>query len=98
MTRYEIKIELIQLISELFTEQGIDTGVLECVDLFDDMGMDSITFISIIVEIEAKFNITVPDDMLLMENFRNIDDICTVIVNELEAINNYLEGNVNDKT
>jgi len=98
MTRDEIKTKLIQLISGLFPEQGVDTDILEYVDLIDDMGMDSITFISIVVEIESRFNITVPDDMLLMENFRNIADICSVIVNELETIDTGEENNVNDKT
>ena len=81
MTREEIKESVIDLLAELFTEQHFDRGILEYIDLIDDAGMGSITFITLIVEIEAKFNITVPDDMLLMENFKNADDIITVVEN-----------------
>ena len=83
MTTETIKQEVIELISELFKDKGFDIDILEYVDLIDDLGMDSITFISIVVEIEAHFNIEVPDDMLLLENFKCIDDIVSVIENEL---------------
>ena len=32
-----------------------------------------------IVEIEACFDITIPDDMLLMENFRNVTDVVHIV-------------------
>ena len=48
--------------------------------------MDSITFISIVVEVEDLFGITVPDDMLLMENFRDIDGIIQIIENSKNAV------------
>ena len=54
-------------------------------DLIDDLGMDSMTFISIVVEIEFVFNIIVPDDILLMENFKNVDDIVGVIENMMST-------------
>lgn len=83
MTTDEIKAEVINLISELFKDKGFDVDIIQYVDLVDDMGMDSITFISIVVELEAKFDITVPDDMLLMDNFKKVDDIVAVVENEL---------------
>jgi acyl carrier protein len=83
MTTETIKQEVIELISELFKDKGYDIDILEYVDLIDDLGMDSITFISIVVEVEARFNIEVPDDMLLLENFKCVDDIVSVVENEL---------------
>lgn len=83
MTTDDVKTEVIQLISELFEDKGFDINIIEYINLIDDMGMDSITFISIVIEIEAKFNITVPDDMLLMDNFKKIDDIVTVVEQKL---------------
>lgn len=74
-----IKTELIALLSELFQDKGIDIDLLEYVDLIDDLGMDSLTFISIVVEIESRFQIVVPDDMLMLDGFRTLDDILTVI-------------------
>lgn len=78
-----IKQEVIELISELFKDKGFDVDILEHVNLIDGLEMDSITFISIVVEVEAHFNIEVPDDMLLFENFKCVDDIVSVIEHEL---------------
>ena len=83
MTKEAIKQEVIELISKIFKGIGFDIDILEYIDLIEDMGMDSITFISIVVEVEAHFNIEVPDDILLFENFKCVDDIVSVIENEL---------------
>lgn len=85
MNREEIKEKLITLCSEIFQNSGVDTDLIEYVDFVDDLGMDSITFISIVVEVEAYFNIEVPDDMLLMDNFKKVDKIVNIIVNELDS-------------
>ena len=85
MTTEIIKQEVIELISELFKDKGFDIDIFEYVDLIDDLGMDSITFISIVVEIEAHFGIEVPDDILLMDRFKKIDNIVNIIVNELDS-------------
>lgn len=87
MERSEIKEKLIGKLAELFADANIDTDLLEYVDLIDDMGMDSLTFISIVVEIEVMFEITVPDDALLMDSFRRVEDIVELVANELEAKN-----------
>ena len=77
--RNAIKQHLNDMLSALFPNAGIDADILVDVDLIDDLNMDSITFISIVVEIEDIFGITVPDDMLLMESFRNVDRIIHII-------------------
>lgn len=83
MTTGTIKQGVIELISKLFEDKGFDTDIIEYVDLIDDLGMDSITFISIVVEVEAYFDIEVPDDMLLLENFKCVDDIVSIVESEL---------------
>lgn len=98
MTRKEIKIKVIQLISELFSDKGFDTDILEYIDLIDDLGMDSITFISIVVEIEAMFKFVVPDEMLLMENFKRVDDIVMAVEQGLTEQIMGVEGGKNDET
>lgn len=85
MTTETIKQEVSELISKLLKDTGFDIDIIEYVDLIDDLGMDSITFISIVVEVESHFNIEVPDDMLLMDNFKKVDNIVNVIVNELDS-------------
>lgn len=98
MTTNEIKTEVIQLISELFKGKGFNTDIIEYADLVDDIGMDSIIFISIVVELETKFVIEVPEDMLLMENFKTINDIVSVVENELAFKAVKSEENIDDKT
>lgn len=94
MKKGEIKVKVIDILRKLFPNSGIDVDVLEYVDLSDDLGMDSVTFISLVVEIESVFNVTVSDDLLLMENFKNLDDIVAIIecaVNRDEILVNDLE-------
>ena len=79
MENGDIKAKVIDMLNNLFPKSGVDSDILEYVDLIDDLGMDSVTFISMVVEIESIFEIIVPDDMLLMENFRNVDGILAVI-------------------
>lgn len=79
MDKNEIKSKLIDMLAMLFPDSGVDKDVLEYTDLIDDLGMDSITFISIVVEIEDVFEITVSDDLLLIENFRNVDSIIQIV-------------------
>lgn len=83
MTPEKIKEEVIHLIYDILEDKSFNANIIEYVDLVDDMGMDSITFILIILEIETRFNITVPDDMLLIENFRHIDSIVSIIEENL---------------
>lgn len=89
MDKNEIKAKLIDMLAVLFPDNGVNKDILEYTDLMDDLGMDSITFISIIVEIEGIFEVIVPDDMLLMENFRSVDSIVQIIENvKNTALNN----------
>lgn len=83
MTKELIKSNLIDLCSEIFKESNVDTELIEYIDYVDDLGMDSITFITLIVEIEARFNIVVPDDMLVIDYFRTTDDIVEIISREM---------------
>lgn len=85
MEKDNIKAKVIEMINGLFPNSGLDIDVLGYVDLIDDLGMDSITFISIVVEIESMFDIIVSDDMLLQENFRNVDLIVEIIKNTMSS-------------
>ena len=95
MEKIEIKQKLLETILALFPDSEVETDVLEYADLIDDLGMDSITFISIIVEIEDMFGITIPDEMLLIENFRNVDEIVRLIENETTTSAIYMKNEEN---
>ncbi len=75
MDRKEIETKLAYMLLELFPDSGVDADIIKYVDLVDDLGMDSITFVSIIIEIESTFDITVPDDMLVMDYFKSFEAI-----------------------
>ena len=51
--------------------------------LFEDM--DSLLFIQLVVEIESAFNIGVPDEKLLLENFKEKEQIVDIIIEQLLA-------------
>ena len=80
MTDVNIKNELIRLVSELFQDKGIDPDLIEYVDLIDDLGMDSMLFLSVVIELETAFDIIIPDDLLLMGNFSTIDKRCSLVL------------------
>lgn len=82
MEKSEIKVKILEILSNLFQNTGIDTDVLEFVDLIDDLGMDSVNFISLIVELEAEFDIQIPDEWLLMDKFRE----CSLILSAVEEL------------
>lgn len=84
MTAYDdIKSKLIDIMSTVFVSDSFDLDLIEHVDLVDDWGMDSIVFISIIVEVETHFEIMIPDDLLEMNNFKSIDNIVKIIEDEM---------------
>lgn len=78
------KLELLNLIIAIFQNTGFDTDVIEELDFVDDLGMDSITFISMVVEIESYFDIKVSDDYLLIDKFKNVAQIMSIIEEELK--------------
>ncbi len=77
-----IRKELIEICSHIFQYSDLSNDVLEYLDFADDLGMDSVSFVSLVIEIENYFNITIPDDMLVLDNFRRIDTIVPIIETE----------------
>lgn len=87
MNYTEIKQKLIECIEE----SGIT--ILEDGTLED---IDSLKFISCIVEIERIFEIEFPDDLLLIDYFLDIDSLSKIILNIIEE-NHSKENKKNDK-
>ncbi len=77
MEKNEIKERVIKILSDIF--QDVDADIIEYADLIDDLGMDSMTYVTVLIETETDFNIEVPDEALLMENFRNADLITDIL-------------------
>ena len=53
--------------------------------LNEKLTMDSIEFVSMIVEIENEFNIEVPDEYLLIEKLNTFTQICDMIESNMKA-------------
>lgn len=64
---------------DILNEYGIavtDNGKID--------GIDSITFVSLIVELEEVYNINFPDELLMLEAIRDIDNLATIIEQQME--------------
>lgn len=85
MENSEIKTKVTDILNNIFPKFESDTRILEYVDLIDELGMDSLTFIAIVVEIESSFNIIVPDEMLRLESFRNVGKIIEIVENAINS-------------
>jgi acyl carrier protein len=71
--------EIIILLCEEFVHNNT---IIDINTTFEDLGLDSLDTVELLIKIEAKFNITIPDD--IYEGFINIKDYV-----------NYLEGKIN---
>lgn len=57
-------------------------------DIFDDLALDSIAFITMIVEIENEFDVQIPNELMGVSDLRNvyrIESILKVLLKDKEA-------------
>lgn len=85
MSKYEIEKELITLCANFFQHTGINMNIIKYVNFVDDLGMDSVLFITLIIEIETRFGIAIPDRLLNIENFNNINNIIDIVSAEISS-------------
>jgi acyl carrier protein len=83
---HNIKNAVITVVRDHLFDIEITDEQLEVCDLIDDLGLDSITFIAIVVELESALNVTLDDENLVMSNFKTIDNICTALSQGKEAL------------
>ena len=83
MSEKEIKDKVISLLLLTFSEnENAIPDVIEYLDLIDDLGMNSLSFVMLVIELEKYFGIELPDDKMLPEYLRN----CTMICSEIQAL------------
>lgn len=66
------------------TERLPERQMITLKDVLEDLtqkGMDSLTFIHIIIDLEDKYEIEFPDELLLMENLNTVSKIEKMIIN-----------------
>lgn len=74
-------------VRKIIADNCTDSGVIDDLGINDnliDRGLDSVTYIKIIVDIEKEFHITFPDDKLALKESDTIYKLCTIIESELE--------------
>ena len=74
LNRQEIKNKLYELLDEIGAIETDEEGIRTLLG-----SMDSIQFISLIVEIEECFNIEIPDEYLVTELFENDEHMIDII-------------------
>lgn len=78
MERNEIKDRIVKLCLEVMNVTE-ESNIAESKNLVDDFGLNSIMFITLIVEIEDDFDITIPDQLLSVEHFNTIDAAVDIV-------------------
>ena len=68
-----------ELLLRHFKVFDLAKDVIMYVDFVEDLEMDSLTFVSLIVEIEDEFEIVIPDEILDMDKFKNYESILKII-------------------
>ena len=84
MDHNEIMERLITICSKVFEDLEGNICLDKNIDFVDELGMDSITFITLIIEIEVSFDITIPDELLQIKYFKNLECICVQIADLLQ--------------
>lgn len=79
----EIQEKILKIVNESIEDTEINLDQLET-DL-SELGMDSLTFIRIVVTLEEEFDIEVPDEFLLISEMNTIQKIIKIISSVLEG-------------
>ena len=73
------KKELLHYASKINGVEYEDSTVLNQITTWDEIGLDSIKFIQLIVEIEKEIGIEINDSDLIYENISSIESFCSMI-------------------
>ena len=68
-----IQMNIKEIVREILYEYGIDE-----IDGLEQFTLDSIQYISIICDIEEKFDITIPDDDLVLNSI-TLESLCHLV-------------------
>lgn len=88
-----INLEIKKIITDLVNKDREDKIDIKSIDENEEISkstiiqMDSIKAIKLIVEVEKKFNITVPDDDLDLNNFKSVNSISNYVITRLKIEN-----------
>ena len=82
MEKNEIKEKLMGIIEEEIPEIELDKLDMQA-SLVDEYGVDSVSLIKMIVDVEKTFDVTFDDRELALNKYENFDDVVHVIGKKL---------------
>ena len=77
----ESKEVILEIINSNIENVQINLG--QSGDDLSTMGMDSITFIRIVVELEDAFNIEIPDEFLLITEMNTVEKMLNIVLSTM---------------
>jgi acyl carrier protein len=81
MTQKEIEKELLHFLKTSILAEKVD---LSETDELRSIGVDSFSIVEIILFIERKFGLILPDNQLLPENFKSVESIASLVSKALK--------------
>jgi acyl carrier protein len=73
---YGTLIALIKSIGAIECEVNLDDA------LHEDLGITSLNFIELIVEIEECFGVTIPDEVIVSDDIKTVRDLANVVLSK----------------
>ena len=86
MKKEDIKYKVVNIFNKITTQNNVKVDKNNTYDIFSNLAITSIEFISLVVELENSFNIVIPDDKIVYAYFQNISDIVEIIYDELKNV------------
>ncbi len=80
MSKEKIAEKLCEIIKEILKDQEQDTNLVTCERPLNEIGINSIYFISLVVQSEVEFEVEFEDDFLDLDNFTDINSIADYIL------------------
>lgn len=75
MDTQQTRDKIVELVSDLATEDGVETSTT----LVDDHILDSLAIISLVADLEDAFDITVPAVEIVAKNFNSVDGLTALV-------------------
>ena len=78
----EVKFKIDTVIVNILGENGIYLSSISDISLLE-LGIDSILFITLVIEIEEEFGINIPDEYMNLEDLSSLDKICKIVIEQM---------------
>lgn len=78
----EVKLKIDTIIVNILGENGIYLSSISDISLLE-LGIDSILFITLVIEIEEEFGINIPDEYMNLEDLSSLDKICKIVIEQM---------------